>query len=121
MGKGENLKEYLEGVTEQVLGRGVTRQLDAFREGFDEVFPLRHLAVFMPEELEQHIRGDSEPWDLETLRASVLADHGFSETSMPIVWLLNIIRRARVPRGRARPLMRRVRQPRRERTRLRQR
>ena len=107
----------------------MTKQLDAFREGFDEVFPLRHLAVFMPEELEQHIRGDSEPWDLETLRArfvcdtclcfrtqvhtvslsllsrsmspsqlltgtrsiSVLADHGFSETSMPIVWLLNIM------------------------------
>jgi hypothetical protein len=30
---------------------------------------MRHLEVFTAEELELHIRGDVENWDLDTLRA----------------------------------------------------
>ena len=44
-----------------------------------QVFPMRYLRVFTPEELELHIRGDMEPWNMETLRASIKPDHGYNE------------------------------------------
>jgi len=78
-------------VTKQVIGCGISRQLDAFKAGFDEVFPVRHLQVYTAEELELHIRGDVEAWDLDTLRASIHADHGFTDCSMPIVCLINVM------------------------------
>jgi hypothetical protein len=53
----------------QVIGSGVAQQLESFRAGFNEVFPMRHLEVYTAEELVLHIRGDVEAWDLDTLRA----------------------------------------------------
>jgi E3 ubiquitin-protein ligase TRIP12 len=32
---------------------GVSKQMDAFKEGFESVFPLANLKIFYPEELEQ--------------------------------------------------------------------
>lgn len=35
------------------LTTGVAKQMEAFREGFESVFPLTNLKIFYPEELEQ--------------------------------------------------------------------
>lgn len=35
------------------LTAGVAKQMEAFREGFESVFPLNNLRIFYPEELEQ--------------------------------------------------------------------
>lgn len=42
-----------EKVTEIFFSTGVTKQMEAFREGFESVFPLANLKIFYPEELEQ--------------------------------------------------------------------
>eukprot|EP00960_Hanusia_phi_P048765 759141-Hanusia_phi.AAC.6 len=52
-----------------------------------QVFPMRHLRVFSPEELELHVRGDIEKWDADTLRAAIQPDHGYSEGSLPVLFL----------------------------------
>ena len=135
----DNLQQYVDGVADHVIGKGVMMQIEAFTAGFDEVcergrgrereragerefvrvcvlgvvcvrgggrgkiftcvcvaihsphfatlmarrafrslstsislpqvFPMKHLRVFTAEELELHIRGDIEAWDLDTLRA----------------------------------------------------
>ena len=41
----------------------------ACRVSLCQVFSMKHLKVFTAEELELHIRGDIEAWDLDTLRA----------------------------------------------------
>jgi E3 ubiquitin-protein ligase TRIP12 len=87
----ENLGEYAEAVARMALEMGVSRQFAAFEAGFNEVFPIQHLKIFSPEELEQHIRGDVEPWSMETLRAAIKPDHGYQDSSMPIVWLMTIM------------------------------
>uniref|UniRef100_A0A7S4P489 HECT-type E3 ubiquitin transferase n=1 Tax=Guillardia theta TaxID=55529 RepID=A0A7S4P489_GUITH len=86
-----NLHEYVEAVVQKVMGEGVEKQFEQFKKGFDEVFPMRHLRVFSPEELELHVRGDQERWDAETLRASIQPDHGYSEASLPVLWLINVM------------------------------
>lgn len=42
-----------------MLFSGVNRQMDAFREGFESVFPLSNLKMFYPEELEAIFCGTS--------------------------------------------------------------
>eukprot|EP00282_Hemiselmis_andersenii_P016042 CAMPEP_0114133154 /NCGR_PEP_ID=MMETSP0043_2-20121206/13474_1 /TAXON_ID=464988 /ORGANISM="Hemiselmis andersenii, Strain CCMP644" /LENGTH=1256 /DNA_ID=CAMNT_0001226711 /DNA_START=123 /DNA_END=3890 /DNA_ORIENTATION=- len=86
-----NLGEYADCVTNMTLVGGVHRQFAAFEGGFNEVFPMRHLRVFSPEELEHHIRGDMEAWNAEMLRSSIKPDHGFHEQSLPILWLVQIM------------------------------
>ncbi|KAJ1486132.1 hypothetical protein T484DRAFT_1790788 [Baffinella frigidus] len=75
-------------VASHVLVDGVARQVAELTAGFNQVFPIEHLAVFTAEELELHIRGDVTAWDLETVRASIQPDHGYTESSLPVVWLV---------------------------------
>mmetsp|Transcript_36383 Transcript_36383/g.82056 ORF Transcript_36383/g.82056 Transcript_36383/m.82056 type:complete len:1588 (-) Transcript_36383:29-4792(-) len=86
-----NLHEYVEAVVQKVMGEGVEKQFEQFKRGFDEVFPMRHLRVFSPEELELHVRGDIEKWDADTLRAAIQPDHGYSEGSLPVLYLINVM------------------------------
>lgn len=39
---------------------GVSRQIEALREGFETVFPLSHLRLFYPEELELIFCGSNQ-------------------------------------------------------------
>lgn len=43
----------LEAIIMIYVSTGVTKQMEAFREGFESVFPLANLKIFYPEELEQ--------------------------------------------------------------------
>lgn len=42
------------------LLEGVSRQMEALREGFETVFPLSHLRLFYPEELELIFCGSNQ-------------------------------------------------------------
>ena len=44
----ENVELYLEKVIDMTLGRGVKRQVEAFRTGFSQVFPYSALSAFTP-------------------------------------------------------------------------
>lgn len=90
-----NLHNYIDLVTHWLLYEGVIRQMEAFREGFESVFPLTNLKTFYPEELEQVFCGSSssreQRWDPRMLAESIKPDHGYNAESRAIRMLLDIL------------------------------
>ncbi|KAK5626250.1 hypothetical protein RRF57_001965 [Xylaria bambusicola] len=84
----DNVESYLEKVIDMTLGRGVKRQVDAFRAGFSQVFPYSALSAFTPDELVTLFGRAEEDWSLETLTDSIKADHGFNMDSKSVKNLL---------------------------------
>ncbi|KAI0009374.1 hypothetical protein F4779DRAFT_582630 [Xylariaceae sp. FL0662B] len=83
-----NVESYLEKVIDMTLGRGVKRQVEAFRTGFSQVFPYSALSAFTPDELVTLFGRVEEDWSLETLMDSIKADHGFNMDSRSVRNLL---------------------------------
>lgn len=83
-----NVESYLEKVIDMTLGRGVKRQVEAFRAGFSQVFPYSALSAFTPDELVALFGRVEEDWSLETLMDSIKADHGFTMDSPTVKNLL---------------------------------
>jgi E3 ubiquitin-protein ligase TRIP12 len=52
-----NLEEYVDLVVDATVGEGVARQMEAFKGGFQQVFPLMAIRLFGEEELERLICG----------------------------------------------------------------
>lgn len=87
-----NLEEYLRLVVHWTLVEGVRKQMDAFREGFESVFPLSQLQLFYPEELHQLFCGSTgEAWDIRTLMECCKPDHGYTHDSKAIKNLFEIM------------------------------
>lgn len=64
----ENLEEYCELTTNFCLQSGIAKQLEAFHQGFSQVFPLNKLAAFTPNEARMMICGEQHPeWTKEDL------------------------------------------------------
>ncbi|KAI1319660.1 E3 ubiquitin-protein ligase UPL3 [Xylariaceae sp. FL0255] len=84
----DNVDTYLYEVIDMTLGRGVKRQVEAFRAGFSQVFPYSALSAFTPDELVTLFGRAEEDWTLETLTDSIKADHGFNMDSKSIKNLL---------------------------------
>jgi E3 ubiquitin-protein ligase TRIP12 len=74
---------------------GVSRQMEAWREGFDSVFPSSSLKMFYPEELEMVFCGANqsvgESWDLKTLMECCRPDHGYTQESRAIQYLYEVM------------------------------
>ena len=47
-------------VAHWMLVEGVSRQMESLREGFESVFPVHHLALFYPEEMDLLLCGASQ-------------------------------------------------------------
>ncbi|CRK99378.1 CLUMA_CG012674, isoform A [Clunio marinus] len=90
-----NLHQYISLVTHWFLVEGVNRQFEAFREGFNSVFPIHHLRIFYPEELENVFCGSGTSsytkWDTRMLAECCRADHGFSQDSIAIQYFYDIL------------------------------
>ncbi|RQM05995.1 hypothetical protein DH86_00002550, partial [Scytalidium sp. 3C] len=84
----DNVELYLEKVIDMTLGKGVQRQVEAFRTGFTQVFPYSALSAFTPDELVMLFGRVEEDWSLETLMDSIKADHGFNMDSKSVKNLL---------------------------------
>ncbi|KAI2636731.1 E3 ubiquitin-protein ligase UPL3 [Xylaria nigripes] len=84
----DNVESYLDKVIDMTLGRGVKRQVDAFRVGFSQVFPYSALSAFTPDELVSLFGRAEEDWSIETLTDSIKADHGFNMDSKSVKNLL---------------------------------
>lgn len=88
----DNLEEYLQLVVHWNLVEGVSRQFEAFREGFESVFPLSTLQSFYPEELEQLFCGSlTEVWDVKMLMECCRPDHGYTHDSKAVKYLFEIL------------------------------
>ncbi|CAG9576011.1 unnamed protein product [Danaus chrysippus] len=91
-----NLHEYITLVTHWLLYEGVVKQMEAFKEGFESVFPLNNLKIFYPEELEQVFCGSpsggrDQRWDPRLLAECIRPDHGYNAESRAIRMLIDIL------------------------------
>ncbi|KAI0152718.1 E3 ubiquitin-protein ligase UPL3 [Xylariaceae sp. FL1272] len=96
----DNVDSYLDKVIDMTLGRGVKRQVEAFRTGFSQVFPYSALSAFTPAELVTLFGRAEEDWTLETLTDSIKADHGFNMDSKSIKNLLQTMSELTAPQRR---------------------
>ena len=84
----DNVDQYLERVIDLTLGSGVQKQIEAFGQGFSQVFPYSALRSFTPQELVMLFGRVEEDWSMETLTDSIKADHGFNMDSKSVRNLL---------------------------------
>lgn len=87
----KNLEDYVSLVADATLYSGISRQIEAFKSGFYQVFPIEHLQVFTAEELERLICGEQDSWALNELLDNMKFDHGYTSSSPSIIHLLEII------------------------------
>lgn len=88
----DNLEEYLQLVVHWSQVEGVSRQFEAFREGFEEIFTLSTLQSFYPEELEQLFCGNKkEVWDVKMLMECCRPDHGYTHDSRAVNFLFEVL------------------------------
>ncbi|XP_029661047.1 E3 ubiquitin-protein ligase TRIP12 isoform X3 [Formica exsecta] len=89
-----NLDQYIKLVVHWFLYEGVFRQMEAFREGFESVFPPSQLRLFFPEELEAVFCGHAQTggqWDMKTLAECCRTDHGYTPDSRAIRFLFEVM------------------------------
>ncbi|XP_009622742.1 E3 ubiquitin-protein ligase UPL4 isoform X2 [Nicotiana tomentosiformis] len=87
-----NLEEYVSLIVDASLNSGISRQIGAFKSGFDQVFPIKHLQVFTEDELERLLCGECGFWNSNELLDHIKFDHGYTASSPPVVNLLEIMR-----------------------------
>ncbi|XP_059479777.1 E3 ubiquitin-protein ligase TRIP12 isoform X2 [Neocloeon triangulifer] len=92
-----NLDLYIKLVCHWFLVEGIAKQVEALRDGFEAVFPLEHLRLFYPEELEAVFCGSpmgptgAIAWDIKTLMECCRPDHGYTPDSRAIRFLFEVL------------------------------
>ncbi|ORX55454.1 hypothetical protein BCR36DRAFT_368192 [Piromyces finnis] len=87
-----NVEEYLKEIINFTIGKGVNKQIEAFRKGFNSVFPISNLSIFDNEELVLLFGGsESEDWSYENLINCIHADHGYTMDSPQIIYLVEVM------------------------------
>ncbi|XAR69030.1 Ubiquitin--protein ligase [Bertholletia excelsa] len=87
-----NLDKYVSLVVDATIHSGICRQVEAFKSGFNQVFPITHIQVFTEEEFERLLCGECEVLNLSNeLLDHIKFDHGYTASSPPIVNLLEVI------------------------------
>ena len=56
-----NVEDYLNLTLDFALNKGIRKQMDAFRSGFNQVFPIEKLGPFSPNEVKSMLCGDQSP------------------------------------------------------------
>lgn len=88
----ENIQEYLKLVIQQSLIDGVSKQLQAFKEGFEQFFPLSSLQMFYPSEMDVLLCGSkSQQWQVKELIECCRPDHGYTSDSRAVKFLYDIL------------------------------
>ncbi|MED6170603.1 E3 ubiquitin-protein ligase upl4 [Stylosanthes scabra] len=86
-----NLEHYVSNVVDATVRSGISRQVEAFKSGFNQVFSIENLKIFNEEELERILCGEHDSWAINELADHIKFDHGYTASSPPIVNLLEII------------------------------
>ncbi|XP_017252446.1 E3 ubiquitin-protein ligase UPL4 isoform X2 [Daucus carota subsp. sativus] len=87
-----NLEEYVSLLVDATIHSGISRQVEAFKLGFNQVFPVKNLQILTEEELEHLLCGECEVWNMNELLDHIKFDHGYTASSPPVVNMLSIIR-----------------------------
>ena len=87
-----NVEQYLADVVRYWFADGVAAQVEGFREGLSEIFPVNALRAFGAEEITELVCGkDAIEWTREELRRSVLPGFQYTAQSPPYLWLLDVL------------------------------
>ncbi|EDW64541.1 E3 ubiquitin-protein ligase Ufd4 [Drosophila virilis] len=87
-----NLEAYCELLLNFMLHDGIAKQMQAFHDGFCEVFPLTKLAAFNPSEARMMICGEQYPqWNREDLMAYTEPKLGYSKDSPGFLRFVNVL------------------------------
>ncbi|XP_047337060.1 E3 ubiquitin-protein ligase UPL4 [Impatiens glandulifera] len=86
-----NLEEYVNLIVDATIGDGISKQIEAFKTGFNQVFHMSHLQVLSEEELEHLLCGERGQWTENELLDHMKFDHGYTASSPPIINLLEVI------------------------------
>eukprot|EP00299_Pterocystis_sp_00344_P000003 c10001_g1_i1.p1 GENE.c10001_g1_i1~~c10001_g1_i1.p1 ORF type:complete len:1705 (+),score=344.48 c10001_g1_i1:111-5225(+) len=87
----DNVELFVELMVEAYLGKGVERQVTAFREGFSSVFDVCNLTGLLPQEVEILICGEHKQLDIEAMKQHIKTDHGFHPSSSSVLTLFEVI------------------------------
>ncbi|KAJ3069680.1 Ubiquitin-protein ligase [Podochytrium sp. JEL0797] len=88
----DNVAEYIEAVVNMTVGAGIRKQVDAFKKGFNLVFPIVKLKCFGVDELCLLMGGSQdEDWSYATIIDSIKADHGYTLDSKPVQFLAEMM------------------------------
>jgi len=86
-----NLEEYIIKIIDYTLCCGISKQIKAYREGFNKVFLITDLQIFEVKELLQMVCSNEEDWSKETLMKTIKADHGYSMKSQSVINLIEVM------------------------------
>nr|VDC85060.1 unnamed protein product [Brassica oleracea] len=87
----DNLEEYIKAIVNATVCTGIQKQVEAFRSGFNQVFPIEHLGIFNEEELETLLCGERDLFNMNEVLDHVKFDHGYTSSSPPVENLLEIL------------------------------
>ncbi|CAF1239989.1 unnamed protein product [Adineta ricciae] len=88
----DNVDQYVKSSLEFIVRDGIRRQMDAFRNGFSQVFSIEHLRCFNPQELKLLLCGNQWPsWSLDDLLNYIEPSHGFTRESPGFMKFLNVM------------------------------
>ncbi|KAL2933844.1 E3 ubiquitin-protein ligase UPL4 [Bienertia sinuspersici] len=86
-----NLEEYISLVLDATLQTGVSRQLEAFKSGLNQVISDKNLQLFTEEELERLLCGERDSWLSGDVFDHIKLDHGYTAGSPPVINLMEVI------------------------------
>jgi E3 ubiquitin-protein ligase TRIP12 len=87
-----NLDEYLKLMLDWTLITGVRRQMQAFQEGFNDVFSISTLQCFYSYEMDMFLCGaNNQKWDIKELMEHCRPDHGYNHDSQAIQYLFQVL------------------------------
>eukprot|EP00730_Choanoeca_flexa_P004372 TRINITY_DN11674_c6_g1_i3.p1 TRINITY_DN11674_c6_g1~~TRINITY_DN11674_c6_g1_i3.p1 ORF type:complete len:1693 (+),score=518.61 TRINITY_DN11674_c6_g1_i3:500-5080(+) len=88
----ENVEEYVDSMADFILSKGIERQVDALRTGFNSVFSMEKMSVFTPDEIPFVICGDQAiDWTYEELLACTQPRHGYQSDSVGYTQFLKVL------------------------------
>ncbi|XP_076442551.1 E3 ubiquitin-protein ligase HECTD1-like isoform X4 [Babylonia areolata] len=88
----DNVEEYIDLVMDFCFNSGIQRQMDAFREGFNVVFPMEKLHMFSPMELGSILCGDQAPsWTKEDILNYTEPKLGYTRESPGFLRFVNVL------------------------------
>ncbi|XP_066922502.1 E3 ubiquitin-protein ligase HECTD1-like [Clytia hemisphaerica] len=89
---GENVEEYIELLKDFTMHKGIAMQLEAFRSGFNRVFPMERLHAFKPNEVRLMLCGEQAPqWTYEELMMYTEPKYGYHKDSPGFLRLINVL------------------------------
>uniref|UniRef100_A0A2P2I0N7 E3 ubiquitin-protein ligase n=2 Tax=Hirondellea gigas TaxID=1518452 RepID=A0A2P2I0N7_9CRUS len=88
----DTLDDYLNLTLRWILHTGIRRQMEAFRDGFCQVYPLSKLGAFSPEEVRLLLCGEQSPqWTREHILQHTEPKLGYTRESPAFLRLVNVL------------------------------